>query len=275
MSSGILWAPTQSSAGEPSGARWQRNPMTELEVRKTWDPEEDDEPYSIVNPRLPMLPRSIVPIRRHSTKLSVIEGSIDDHATASESTAEDRESVSASSPIRPGFREDQGAIHSSGTLPTVHHKLHVPSQTHRRATSSERAVAPEGFARTSFMTSTSGQSRMSNLSDFPVPPVETADFTLTPSNVLSMDYFPPRLTSPTPVSPLSAEPGSPTADDVENASDSDGERGNGDDSRRSSSHRAFRENRSTFGPDTDVAREWAQHQRQLDDRSPTPTTEER
>ena len=211
-----------------------------------------------------MLPRSILPVHRHSTKLSVIEGSIDEHATASESTVEDGESVSASSPIRPDLRE---AIHSSGTLPTAHYMLDVPSQTHRRRTSSERAVVPEGFARMSILTSTSGQSRMSNLSEFPVPPLETAEFTLSPSNVLNLEYFPTRRVSSTPVSPLSAEPGSPTAEE------SDSDEGRGDDSRRSSTSRPFRENRSTFGPDTEVAREWAQRQRELD-RSASPTAGE-
>lgn len=199
------------------------------------------------------MPIAVAPIHRHSTKLSVIEGSIDEHATASESTGE-RDSLIALSPLsptRPSMDRSEGVVASSGTLPQVD-TLSIPNYARHR-TSSEAAVAGEGHARISMMTSTSGQSRMSGLSDFPIPPMmEATAVALTPSNVLQA-YFPPRQLSPeaAPISPVSVEPPSSAGDgeDQEEMSVSENHH-------VISAPRSYNSNRATFGPDTEMAREW-------------------
>lgn len=199
------------------------------------------------------MPIAVVPIHRHSTKLSVIEGSIDEHATASESTGE-RDSLPALSPLsptRPSMEPPEGAFTSSGTLPHLE-KLSIPSYARHR-TSSEAAVAGDGQARISMMTSTSGQSRMSGLSEFPIPPMESTSLALTPSNVLQA-YFPPRQASPDvgALSPVSVEPPSSVGDGEEQEEMSVSEHHHV----ITAAPRSYNSNRATFGPESEMAMEW-------------------
>lgn len=221
------------------------------------------------------MPMPIVPIHRHSTKLSVIEGSVDDHATASESTGPgDQESVLATSPTRREFIEQSQSHLASGTLtPAPLDKLAIPSQAWSR-TSSERAVAPDANARTSMMTATSGQSRISNLSDFPAPPLGPTAFLLASSNVLDNPFAARFSSFDPPVSPVShhsVEPPTLSASSWASAED-----------RSVSEHhhqqlamsdlgpeREFRANRATFGPGSEIASQWAERRM-----AATPTTEE-
>jgi hypothetical protein len=203
----------------------------------------------------------------------VIEGSVDEHATASESAAdpEDQESMPALSPTQvtiPGAPRDQASRHGPLVLDT----LNIPVGGTRR-TSSERAVS-DAYARTSMMTNTSGQSRMSELSDFPVPPIESAAFALTPSGLVQA-YFPPRASSPgqpaSPVSVLSVEPPSPVPepDEGEDRSVSEHHHASSPLAMTSTPIREYQSNRATFGPDAEIARQWAER-----DHSSIPTTEE-
>jgi len=218
--------------------------------------------------------RPTLPILRHSTKLSVIEGSVDEHATASESTAdpEDQASLPATSPTRAtlfGAPEAQ----FSPPAPLVLDTLNIPTVGTRRA-SSERAAVSDSYARTSMMTSTSGQSRISNLSDFPVPPIESAALALNSSDGAEY-HVPPPASSPvqpaSPASVLSVEPPSPVAeqDDTEDQSVSENHHAFGSSAMASTPVREYRSNRATFGPDADIARQWTEREQ-----SSTPTTEE-
>jgi hypothetical protein len=198
----------------------------------------------------------VMPIRRHSTKLSVIEGSVDEHATASESTP-DQESVPPTSPTQPDLNQPppMHALPNTST-PARLDSLPIPS-TGRPRTSSEFAVGTDGNARTSMMTNTSGQSRISNLSDFPDPPAERRQFVLTPSNVLENHPLPPRPSSPVPPaslgSPLSAEPPTPSVEFHEGEDRSVSEHQH-QALQRSETRpsREYRSNRSTFGPDSEI-----------------------
>jgi hypothetical protein len=229
--------------------------------------------YRIGDTRQPIVVRPTLPIHRHSTKLSVIEGSVDEHATASESTAdpEDQESMPATSPTQatiPGAHSQ-----ALGSSPLVIDTLAIPPVVPRR-TSSEGAVVPDEHARTSMMTNTSGQSRMSGLSDFPVPPIESAAFALSPSETVQ-SYLPPRALSPvppaSPASVLSVEPPSPVAepDEGEDQSVSEHHHAFSALAMTSTPVREYRSNRATFGPDADIARQWTEREH-----SSTPTTEE-
>ena len=229
------------------------------------------EPYRIGTTRQPIAVRPTLPTLRHSTKLSVIEGSVDEHATASESTPdpEEQESIPATSPTR-ATAFDTRVARVTGASPLALDTLNIPSDPSRRA-SSERAV---GYARTSLMTNTSGQSRMSDLSDFPAPPIESAAFALTPSDLVQ-SYFPPRTSSPivpaSPASLLSVEPPSPLVepDEGEDRSISDHHQAFSSLSMTSTPVREYRSNRATFGPDADIVRQWSERERNT-----TPTTEE-
>jgi hypothetical protein len=231
-----------------------------------------EDQYRLVETRQPLMPRPIIPIHRHSTKLSVIEGSVDEHATASESTPDhdDVTSVRAASPTRPERPPPHTALASSGTLPVTNPEgLRIPlSRPHR--TSSERAIGPEG-ARISIITDISAQSRMSNLSDFPTPPNDSAAFALTPSAALP-SYFPPRPISigvPTsPVSAVSVEPPSSIADFDEGGDQSISDHQHVTASTAVTTE-GYRSNTPTFGPNTEMAIEWAEPRHVS-----TPTTEE-
>jgi hypothetical protein len=227
--------------------------------------------YRIGDTRQPIVVRPTLPVHRHSTKLSVIEGSVDEHATASESTAdpEDQESMPATSPTRatiPGAPHNQTAGHPAHAIDTLAIPQVVP-----RPTSSEGAVVPDEHARTSMMTNTSGQSRMSGLSDFPVPPIESAAFALSPSEAVqsarSLSPVPPA----SPASVLSVEPPSPVAepDEGEDQSVSEHHHAFSALAMASTPVREYRSNRATFGPDADIARQWTEREH-----SSTPTTEE-
>ncbi|KIM23259.1 hypothetical protein M408DRAFT_265203 [Serendipita vermifera MAFF 305830] len=296
--SGLSPPPSRGTARVLSGDAGEKlaelGKVAEEELDRTWDPEEEDEeegklkqlplfhkpyaslvePYRIGDTRQPIVARPTLPIMRHSTKLSVIEGSIDEHATASESTPdpEDQQSAPATSPTRATIPEAH-AHQNTGYPPLTLDTLNIPSNQSRRA-SSERAVAPEGYARTSLMTDVSGQSRMSHLSDFPAPPVQSTSFALTPSDALQT-YFPPRRSSPvppaSPASLLSVEPPSPVVEPDEGEDRSISEHHQAFPSLTSPSTpvREYRSNRATFGPDADIARQWAERERTY-----TPSTEE-
>ncbi|KAG8833353.1 hypothetical protein FRC17_010822 [Serendipita sp. 399] len=240
---------------------------------RTWDPEEEDDNYRIVNTRPALLPRPVNPIHRHSTKLSVIEGSVDDHATASESTPDPTEaqSIRAISPTRTSTSDPRASVQLSNTLPVILDPFGIPVYARRNRTSSERAVVSEGMLRTSMVTNVSDQSRMSGLSDFPIPPMGTS-FAHAPANPMAA-YVPQRPLSPTPVSPLSAEPPSPAVEFVEDdeLSISDHHHGLSAANRNASSRSgSFRANRATFGPDAEITRQWAAQEHPPS----TPTTEE-
>jgi hypothetical protein len=205
-----------------------------------------------------MMPVPVMPTLRHSTKLSVIEGSVDGHGTASESTPDpaDQQSVSPTSPTQPDLIQPppMQALRST-SAPVRLDSLLIPG-TDRPRTSSEMAVGADPNARTSMMTNTSGQSRISNLSDFPAPPVEQTQFVLTPSNILENYPLPPRPSSPAPPaspgSALSAEPPTPSVEFHEGGDHSEHQH------RMSEMQpsREYRSNRSTFGPDSEIATQW-------------------
>jgi hypothetical protein len=211
-----------------------------------------------------MLPIPVMPIHRHSTKLSVIEGSVDDHATASESTPDpaDQDSVPPTSPTQPDIIQRPPIPPLPSTPPPVHlDSLLIPSMSRTR-TSSEVAVGTDPNPRTSMMTNTSGQSRISNLSDFPDPPAERKQFILNPSNLLENYPLPPRPSSPVPPaspgSPLSVEPPTPSPEFHEGEERSLSERQHH--ALQMSEIREYRSNRSTFGPDSDIAAQWTDRQ---------------
>ncbi|KAG9052410.1 hypothetical protein FS842_009900 [Serendipita sp. 407] len=268
--------PSFGEYGETTRGYTEQEPsrFTDPYLLKTWDPEEEDDNYRLVDSRPALLPRPVAPIHRYSTKLSVIEGSIDDHATASESTPDPTEaqSVRAVSPTSPTRSEARASMQYSSTLPAIIDSLGIPLYARRRRTSSERAVAADGAHRTSVVTNVSDQSRMSNLSEFPAPPVGSSSLVFTPATTMAA-YFPPRPSSPIPVSPMSVEPPSPAVEvvDDDESSLSDYQHNLSAVNRSANSRSgSFRANRSTFGPESEITREWAEQEHPS-----TPTTEER
>lgn len=172
------------------------------------------------------------PITRHSTQLSVIEGSIDSHATASNSGTEQEEELEDAPAEALAAPDAEAAIQ---TTPRSPNQLLSPVQ--------------DTQARTSVLTSTSGASRMSGLSDFPTPPLQAPVFALTPAQTLQ-SYFPPQdVTQQDQPRTASASPTSPPAADVEGDESSVGHHA------RNPSP-AFNAKRSTFGPDSEIAKAW-------------------